>query len=479
MTDPQESGFFSSIDKSELPLWEHQKISIEFGENNPIVYDASDPGTGKTRVWINVIEHRLALPGPEKLTPCALVLAPKSILDPAWGDDFKNYGSGKVSVTIAYANNREKAFNTNSNVFITNHDGIKWIAGNLSKVFRPDRDWRIIIIDEITAFKHATSQRSKALLKTAKNFPYRTGMSGTPNSNTITDLHHQVLVLDEGVRLGTSFYRFRNTVCEPRQVGPSPNHLKWQDRDGAAEAVVDLLADITIRHVFEDCVDIPEHNMYTVSFELSPKHRKAYETLKEHCLIQYESGEVTAFNAASLAQKLLQMASGAVYVPDENDSTRVTEIFSTDRYNLVLDLVEARKQCVVAFVWEHQRTELVKQAKARGLEYAVLDGSVTSHNKRTQIINQFQAGLIKVLFIHPKTGAHGLTLTAGTSTIWASPIYDAELFTQFNKRIYRGGQTRKTETVMVCAAGTADEQVYEKLQAKLDRMQGFLDMVKN
>ena len=53
------------------------------------------------------------------------------------------------------------------------------------------------------------------------------------------------------------------------------------------------------------------------------------------------------------------MASGAVY-----DDDTVVQEFSTKRYELVLDLIEARDQCVVAFNWTHQRDALLKLAKA-------------------------------------------------------------------------------------------------------------------
>ena len=41
-------------------------------------------------------------------------------------------------------------------------------------------------------------------------FTIRIAMSGTPNSNTILDIWHPALLIDDGKRLGTRFYTFRH-----------------------------------------------------------------------------------------------------------------------------------------------------------------------------------------------------------------------------------------------------------------------------
>jgi hypothetical protein len=38
--------------------------------------------------------------------------------------------------------------------------------------------------------------------KIKKYFPYRYGLTGTPNANTIADIWHQVFIIDDGKRLG-------------------------------------------------------------------------------------------------------------------------------------------------------------------------------------------------------------------------------------------------------------------------------------
>ena len=47
------------------------------------------------------------------------------------------------------------------------------------------------------------SQRSKAMAKLVDHFEYRIVMSGTPNSNTILDIWHPALLVDDGQRSKT------------------------------------------------------------------------------------------------------------------------------------------------------------------------------------------------------------------------------------------------------------------------------------
>ena len=445
-------------------LFSHQDTTKQFGILTPRVFDTSDAGTGKTRAWLEVLVQRKKLLGGK-----VLILAPKTILKNAWADDIAKFTPG-LSYVIAYATNRVAAFEEDVDVYITNHDAVKWLYKHRKK-YLEDRGFHTIIIDESTAFKHRDSQRSKALAKLVQYFSYRTNLTGTPNPNGLLDLWHQVFLLDDGEHLGDSYWRFRASVCESKQVGPSPQHIRWDDKAGMVEAVSGLIEDITIRHVFEDCTDIPENHVYAVNFELAPAHRKAYETLKEHAILELQDGGMSAFNAGVLANKLLQLASGAVY-----DDEQVVQLYATGRYELVLDLAEQRQQCVVAFNWKHQRDQLTQFADQRGVTYGVIDGGVSAKQRET-VVNNFQAGLIKIIFAHPASAAHGLTLTRGTTTIWTSPVYNAEHYTQFNKRIYRIGQKKKTETLLVTAANTIDTEVAAKLMGKVERMTNLLEML--
>ena len=449
------------------PLFKHQKQSALVLKKQPLVFDMSDPGTGKTRVQVEDIAARR-----HKGSPPAIITATKSLLTSAWQADFNEFAP-EMRVSVAFAENREAAFAVDADVYVLNHDGVKWLADKA----RGTKFWKrfeggTIVHDECTAFKHHTSQRGKAAAKIAQHFEFRRNLSGTPTPNGVCDLWHQMLLLDDGKRLGKSFFKFRSAACVPEQIGPMSNMVRWVDREGIEQTIAALLSDVVIRHKFEDCVDIPPNTLRRVAFKMSNKHRRLYDEMVNFQLMQLENTVVTAINGAAVFTKLLQIASGAVY-----DQDRIKQIVDSDRYDLVLDLVEERSHSVVFFNWQHQRDQLTEMARKRGLSFAVYDGE-TSSTDRTQIVKDFQAGQLRVVFAHPQSAGHGLTLTRATATIWASPTYNFEHFQQGLKRIHRIGQTERTETIVVCAEETMDDVVWDKCQGKAVRSNDMLAELK-
>lgn len=447
---------------AEIKPFSHQLVSIKHNDQHPRVFDTSDAGTGKTYVRIVAFAKRRAAGG-----KCLLVVAPRSTMRTVWAADFKTFAP-HLKVSLMDAANREEGFATDADVYIINHDGVKWLAKQKKTAFAKFGE---IAIDESSAFKHHASDRSASLRKIINHFEFRTCMTATPNSNSITDVWHQALLLDGGARLGKLFFQFRGSVTTPVQTGSKASHVTWVDREGAEEAVFGLLSDIVVRHKLDDCADIPENHHYTRSYEMSTAQKKAYMEMETTQLLDLgKKGGITAINAAAVITKLLQVASGAVYHgPGEY------HVIDRSRYELILDLAEERKHPLVLFLWNHQKDLLVEGAKKRGLKYAVFDGS-TSDKDRATIVMRYQAGHYDVLFAHPKTVGHGQTLTRGTSTIWASPTYDAELWVQASSRQRRIGQTKKTETLVVIAEGTRDERVYEMMTGKKGRMTNLLDL---
>ena len=146
------------------------------------------------------------------------------------------------------------------------------------------------------------------------------------------------------------------------------------------------------------------------------------------------------------------------------------------RYQLVMDLIQARDHSLVAFNWRHEREKLTELSDKAGIKYDFIDGT-TPAKKRKDIVDRMQAGQLQVVFAHPQSAGHGLTLTRATSIIWASPTYNAEHYQQFNRRIYRAGQTKKTEVIQIAARNTWEPDVYEKLQDKLNRMEDLLTIL--
>jgi hypothetical protein len=282
-----------------------------------------------------------------------------------------------------------------------------------------------------------------------------------------------MMILDQGKRLGTSYFGFRAAACNPQQIEVAgKTFMNWTDKPGIEGIVGALIKDVVIRHRFEDCVDIPANHKYAVSYQLGKTHMASYKEMENERILFMQNNVITAANAAVVYTKLLQIASGAVY-----DGEGGYTVVDNGRYGLVLDLIQARKHTVTFFTWKHQRDMLIAEAEKRGISYAVIDGDASGKD-REQIVENYQAGAYQTLFAHPQSAGHGLTLTKGTATIWASPTINLEHFAQGWKRVHRIGQTEKTETIVVIAEGTLDEKVWRAMQGKETNMADFLNELK-
>ena len=446
------------------PPYEHQRKTTEFILDHPGALVFNEPGTGKTRSCLDAIvelKHRGELRR-------ALVLAPKSILEPSWLEDAKKF-TPELRAVVAYAQNRRARFEAPADVVITNHDAAKWIVDNGYA-----NNFDMLICDESTAFKNKDAQRSIAVAKIAAKTDRVVAMTGTPIPNSILDIWHQAYLVDGGERLGAKYYAFRNTVCEPRQVGPQASMVQWIAREGAVDVVTDLLSDITILYRLEDCLDIPPNTMRSVPFTMNPKHRAAYDEMVREAVLELQSGTVTAVNAAAVATKLLQIASGAVY-----DSEKNYHLIDKSRYELVAEIALQRPHSIVAFQWKHQRDLLSAELERRKVPYAIIDGRANQRGEAADIVNRFQNGELRVVLAHPKSAGHGLTLTKGTAAIWASPTHSAEQFLQFNRRVFRAGQTQPTETILIEARDTIEEAAYARTQNKVGTQESMLDLVQS
>ena len=99
-------------------------------------------------------------------------------------------------------------------------------------------------------------------------------------------------------------------------------------------------------------------------------------------------------------------------------------------------------------------------------------GSGVSDKQAQQTVDDWNAGKLPVLALHPASGGHGLNLQHGGSRMaWISPTWSAELWDQTIARIHRPGQATHVMVHVCVAVDTVDElkrlRVVEKLSGQL------------
>lgn len=218
-----------------------------------------------------------------------------------------------------------------------------------------------------------------------------------------------------------------------------------------------------------DHLDMPEcvHNDAIVT--LSETERKAYDAMKQNLVISLKGEEIDAGNAAALANKLSQMANGAVYGEDK----RVFQIHDR-KLDMLEDLIEAAngKPVLVAYWFKHDLERISERLHKRHIPFSLLDDSDS--------IRRWNSGELPVALIHPASAGHGLNLQTGGSTlIWFGLTWSLELYQQTNARLWRQGQTADTVVIHhIIAKDTIDERIMTALRKKEKTQTALIDAVK-
>ena len=388
-----------------------------------------------------------------------LVIAPLRVAIETWPGEIAKWDHLKdldVSVLVGNVKTRVAALNANALVYVVNRENVKWLVEYYEKNgLRWDFD--CVVIDELSSFKNHQSQRFRYLRKVRPFVKRWIGLTGTPTSNGLMDLWAEIGILDGGERLGRFIGRFREAYFKPGSMNPSTGVVySYVPRPGAEEQIYDRISDITISMKALDYLHLPECVYVNHTVEMSKPERKLYDQLKTDLIIPTEDGDIDAANAASLSNKLLQMANGAVY--DENKEAR---FIHSRKLEMLEDLVESAngQPVLIAYWFKHDR--------ARILEHLTSMGYAPRDIKSSEDIKLWNAGSIPIALIHPASAGHGLNIQEGGHIlIWFGLTWSLELYQQTNARLWRQGQRNTVTIHHIITKNTVDEDVLAALASK-------------
>ncbi|MGN1114369.1 MAG: SNF2-related protein [Oscillospiraceae bacterium] len=435
---------------------DYQKYAIRYIETRPVSAVFLDCGLGKTSITLTAINDLLF----DYFTVHkVLVIAPLRVARNTWPDEIEKWDHLKhltYAVAVGTEKQRLEALDSQADIYIINRENVPWLVENT--MF----DYDMVVIDELSSFKNHKSERFKALMKVRHKIKRIVGLTGTPSSNGLMDLYAEFKVLDMGQRLGRFIGQYRNTYFRPDKTNGQIVY-SYKPLPGAEEKIYDKISDITISMKAKDHLQMPELISTDCEVELSDKERKIYNELKANLVIQLSGCEVTAANAASLSNKLCQMANGAIY----DDEKEVIKIHDR-KLDALEDIIESMngRPLLVAYWFKHDYDRICKRFNVREI-------------RTSQDITDWNKGEIPVALIHPASAGHGLNLQQGGSTlVWFGLPWSLELYQQTNARLYRQGQADTVIIQHIIAKGTIDEQILKSLERKNTTQSALIDAVK-
>lgn len=431
----------------------HQDKTARFLVENDKCCVLSGMGTGKTASAIWAAEYLLQVGEIRRV----LIVCPLSVLH-VWVGELFNCAPHRTNVVL-YGDRakRLQLLAQNTEFVIINHDGLTTIHEELEA-----GGFDVIIADEASAYRNAGTKRYKIFKKFCDQTARLWLMTGTPASKAPTDAW-ALIKLMLGKKFEISQTAFKELVM--RKI----RQFIWIPRNDAKDTIYALMQP-GIRYRLEDCIDMPPLTYTNRECVMSADQKKAFEQMRKGFVMEKaQGGEITAANAAVKLIKLMQICCGVVKDGDESEPAYLDD---SARLTLLEEVIREADNKAIVFIPFVAVMERVKAfLTAQGIACEIVNGSV-SQTRREAIFNEFQNGTLPVLLAHPRTAAHGLTLTASSTIIWYAPIFSAELYEQGNARIHRPGQ-RNPCTIVHIGSAQIEWQLYKALEEKL-RLQDVL-----
>lgn len=442
----------------------YQKYVIEYIETHPVSAVFLDMGLGKTSITLTAINNLLL---DYFAVRKVLVIAPLRVAKNTWSAEINKWdhlNDLKYSIIVGTPAERKNALKAAADIYIINRENIPWLAEYMGAAF----DFDMVVIDELSSFKNYQAKRFKALMKVRPSVKRIVGLTGTPSSNGLMDLFAEFKLLDMGERLGRFIGQYRNTYFMPDKRNGQVV-FSYKPLPGAEDAIYRKISDITISMKAADHLKMLKLVMTDYEVDLSEKEQDRYKEFKENMVLQLADDEITAANAASLSNKLCQMANGAIY----DDDKAVIHVHDR-KLDALEDIIESMngKPVLVAYWFKHDYDRIAERLRTLNIPFEKLDTSDS--------IDKWNKGLIPAALIHPASAGHGLNLQSGGSTlVWFGLTWSLELYQQTNARLYRQGQSSDTVVIMhIAAKGTIDEQILKALKKKDSTQSALIDAVK-
>ena len=369
----------------------------------------------------------------------------------------------RVVPVLGTEQQRLRALSTPADLYVINRENVKWLVDHFKNAWPFD----MVILDESSSFKNASSQRFKALKLVRSRIKRIVELTGTPSSNGLEDLWAQIFLLDGGARLGKTLGAYRDRYFIPGKRNRT-TIFSYEPKEGSFEMIKQAISDICISMKSSDYLTLPDVIHSDIPVALDSRARKAYADLETDLLLQVDEDTITAGSAGVLTGKLLQLCNGAIYDADK----RAVKVHDC-KIDAFLELVEQLngQHALVFYNFQHDRDRLVEALAKYNLNVRVYS--------RAKDEIDWNNGEIDILLAHPASCGYGLNLQqGGHHAIWFGLTWSLEQYEQANKRLHRQGQEHPVVIHHLIVQGGMDEVVLDALQNKSDMQNALMDALR-
>jgi SNF2 family DNA or RNA helicase len=222
--------------------------------------------------------------------------------------------------------------------------------------------------------------------------------------------------------------------------------------------------------------DLPAKQEQVLHVELSPKHRKIYDTRlvreREVVLGLLGDPEKNRFQIFRSLTMLRQLSLHAGLVdPADGDVGSAKVDFIREQ---LPELIAEGHSALVFSSFTGFLDVLRRALEDDGIHYSYLDGSLSSR-ERAAAVDTFTAGKTQVFLISLKAGGFGLNLTEADYCFVCDPWWNPAAEAQAIDRTHRIGQKRPVTVYRLVAADTIEAKVVALQERKRELFAAVVD----
>lgn len=443
-------------------------------------------GSGKTPATLEALCTLLLFGQARRV----LIIGPRRVARDTWPDAVaqfaESFGWLTVAVAIGDEKKRRAAVAAGAQITTINFDNLDWLVGNYGENWPFDT----VVVDESTKLRglrvsiqtHKKSgkkylagqgaSRAKALARVAHTRVNRwVNLTGTPALAGLEALWGPTWFLDAGHRLGNSFTAFSHRWF--RSVpGSDPQRQVIEPMPFSEDQIRNAIRDITLVVDIKDYIDVGDAIENIRYVDLPAPAQRQYDEMAEELATEIDGQVVEAFSAGTKSQKLLQIASGAVYTDDKGTWATVHD----EKLDELKSVVE-ESLGMPLLVFYHFKSDAARILKAFPHARQLDDDPLT--------MADWQEGKIPMLLAHPASAGHGTDgLQHGThiccffSTNWSAEN-DAQAIERIGPtRQMQAGYKRAVMVHRLVARDTVEESAVRRLRTRVSVDQALRDGLK-
>lgn len=432
-------------------------------------------GGGKTACALTAIADLLA----DGQIRAAIVVAPKRVALSTWPDEVKiwqHLSHLSVGVVGGDRARREAVLRERHDVYTCGIDNLPWLIDELKKIpDHPGMDQ--LVIDELSRMKNPRGSRAKLLNRNSTKFGAIWGLTGTPRPGGWEDLWMPLQIVSKGRAWGMSFDPWRQRHFEALDY----HGRKWAVRPEAIPRLQQVVGEWVVTIPPEDTVDVPFVSGlgHDIIVPLSPAARADADMMERDLLIllgrkgtladinPQDDGVIVALSAAVASGKLSQIMQGYVY-----EDGRAVQHYDAAKADALVDFVEDLDGEPLIICYWYEEDLAVLRSLYPDLPHL---GAGISDKKAAQTIEDWNAGRLPLLALHPASAGHGLNLQfGGARMLWYAMPWSPELYAQTVKRLARPGQTRPVFVHRLLADHPYEQLRLQRVEGKIDAEREFI-----